>query len=113
MHIVIAAMGLIAIGTSAAAAEKPEFTPAQNRFMEFARVAAEAGSQFGENRLIDRIELIGKDTFRIGAGACTLIATLDELKPESEGFVSRFVTKATGVRNFVVKAGPVTCSGNP
>ncbi len=40
-------------------------------------------------------------------------ARLEEIKPETEGFLARFVSKTTGVRNFVVKLGPVTCSDKP
>lgn len=113
MRCAIAAIALCAISATHAVAGKSEFTSAQNRFMEFARVAAEAGALFGEDRLIDRIELIGKDTYRVGAGPCTITATLEEVKDESADFLSRFMKKTTGMRNYIVKTGPINCSGNP
>jgi hypothetical protein len=91
-------------------AKSLEFTPAQMRFMEFSRIAMEVGASFGPDRLIDKIELIDKDTYRVSSGICTITATLHDVKSDGSFSLFNFFSKNLKIRNYVIKAEPISCA---
>ena len=110
MRLAIAAMMVLVASAGGAAAAKLEFTKEQDRFMEISRVVMEAGTKFGQGKLVDRVELVEKDVYRVGAGACTVTATLEDLKTPPTSLLHTFIRKVVAPREYTVRLGPISCS---
>jgi len=110
MRIAFAAVLVLVASAGCASAAKLEFTAEQDRFMEISRVVMEAGTKFGQGKLVDRVELVEKDVYRVGAGGCTITATLEDLKTPPNGMLHAFIRKVVAPREYTVRLGPITCS---